>query len=237
MSPPATGQPNVFRKSTTNVIPTNRGIRTSSRRTPGTSKAPDLAFRRRDDLRVRQGMIEVEGKIQVPAETSRRFFLRMIAAAGVGLTIPAWLARRVEAAFRVGDVPRSITLSDIKGNNVVIPSDFKRRVVLIHFWASWCPTCRGEMAALEAFYAKYGGKGVIPCSIGLGEKKETATSYLKNMTISYPVLLDPYASSRKPFAVSGIPTYYVLDRKGVIRHKILGEADKQGLDRIIRALL
>jgi cytochrome c biogenesis protein CcmG, thiol:disulfide interchange protein DsbE len=173
----------------------------------------------------------------LPAGTSRRLFLRRVAAFGLGFAIPGWMARRVEAAFQMGDVPSKVTLNDLKGNSFIIPSDFTGKVALIHFWASWCPTCRGEMTALEAFYAKYGTKGVLPCSIGLGEKKETALSYLKNMTITYPVLLDPSSSSRKQFAVAGIPTYYVLDRKNVIQHKILGEANKDGLDRIIRSLL
>ena len=161
----------------------------------------------------------------------------MIAAAGVGLTIPAWMSPRAEAALRAGDVPPAITLSDLKGNSVVIPSDFKRQMVVIHFWASWCPTCRGEMQTLESIYVKYGKKGGTPCSIGIGEKKETAVSYLKNMTISYPILLDPDSSTRKPFGIAGIPTYFVLDRESVIRHKILGKADPEGLDRIVRSLL
>jgi cytochrome c biogenesis protein CcmG/thiol:disulfide interchange protein DsbE len=181
--------------------------------------------------------IDADGEIQVPHEISKRSFLRLVAAAGVGLIIPGWLPVLVEAAFRVGDVPLSITLSDIKGNSVVIPSDFKKRVVLIHFWASWCPTCRGEMKVLDSLYVRYGEKGAIPCSIGIGEKRETAVSYLKNMAISYPVLLDPGSSTRKPFGVAGIPTYFVLDRGNVIRYKILGKADPEGMDRIVRSLL
>jgi thiol-disulfide isomerase/thioredoxin len=173
----------------------------------------------------------------VPAETSRRAFLRTLAAAGVGFTIPGWLPCRGEAAFRVGDVPSRVTLNDLKGSSVDIPSDFKRRVIVIHFWASWCPTCRGEMTALNSLYGKYRGKEVTPCSIGIGEKRETAVSYLKNMTISYPVLLDPDSSTRKPFGVAGIPTYFVLDREGVIRHRILGKADPEGLEKIIKSLL
>lgn len=163
--------------------------------------------------------------------------MRMIAVAGAGLTIPGWMLSRVEAAVRVGDVPLRVALSDLKGNSVVIPSDFKGLVVLIHFWASWCPTCRGEMKALESLYARYGGKGVIPCSIGIAEKRESALSYLKNTTISYPVLLDPDSSTRKPFGIAGIPTYFVLDREGAIRHKILGKAAPEGLDGIVRSLL
>ncbi len=173
----------------------------------------------------------------LPAETSRRIFLRMIAAAGAGFVIPGWMPLRAEAAFRVGDAPSRVTLIDLKGNSFIIPSDLTGKVALIHFWASWCPTCRGEMKALETLYGQYGGKGVIPCSIGIGEKKETAAEYLKNMTISYPVLLDPDSSARKSFGVAGIPTYFMLDRESVIRHKILGKADPDGLDRIVRALL
>ena len=134
-------------------------------------------------------------------------------------------------------MPSRVTLSDLRGNSVVVPSDFKGRVVLIHFWASWCPTCRGEMTALESLYGQYGRKGVTPCSIGIGEKRETAVSYLKSVTVSYPVLLDPDSSTRKPFGVAGIPTYFVLDREGVIRQKILGKADPKGLEGIVRSLL
>lgn len=173
----------------------------------------------------------------LPAETSRRHFLRTIAAAGAGLIIPGWMPRSGHAAVRLGDVPSRIVLNDLKGNSVAIPSDFRGKVALLHFWASWCPTCRGEMHALESLYVKYRGKGVIPCSIGLGEKKETTMQYLKNVTISYPVLLDPALATRKPFGVAGVPTYFVLDRDGAIRHRILGKANPEGLDKIVRSLL
>ncbi len=171
------------------------------------------------------------------AAAPRRRFLKMVVAAGAGLIIPEWRPRRAEAAFRVGDIPSQVTLSEVRGNSVTVPFDFKGQVVLIHFWASWCPTCQGEMRTLESLYDLYGGKGVTPCSIGLGEKKETAVRYMKNMTISYPVLLDPDASTKKPFGIAGIPTYFVLDRESVIRHRILGKADREGLGRIVRSLL
>jgi cytochrome c biogenesis protein CcmG/thiol:disulfide interchange protein DsbE len=173
----------------------------------------------------------------VSAETSRRLFLKTVVFAGLGLVVPGVMPQRGEAAFRVGDVPPTVTLNDLKGTAVIVPSGFKGKIALIHFWASWCPTCRGEMTALESIYGKYGVKGVIPCSIGIGEKKETIISYLKSMTLSYPVLIDPSSSTVKPFGVAGVPTYYILDRKSVIRYRILGEANKEGLDKIIRALL
>jgi len=170
-------------------------------------------------------------------KTSRRSFLRIAAGAGAGLIVSGWLPRPVEAAFHVGDVPSIVILTDLKGNRVVIPSDFTGQVTLIHFWASWCPTCRREMATLASLYGKYGRKGFTPCSIGLGEKRETAVSYLQNMTIPYPVLLDPDSSTRKPFGVAGVPTYFLLDGKGVIRHRILGKADAARLEKIVTSML
>ncbi|MCE5263972.1 MAG: TlpA family protein disulfide reductase [Deltaproteobacteria bacterium] len=141
------------------------------------------------------------------------------------------------AAFRMGDAPPDVALSNLRGESFRIPSGFAGKVVVIHFWASWCPTCLGEMMSLESVYREYPRKEVIPCSIGLGEKKETALRYLKNVEISYPVLLDPVSSTRKLYGVAGIPTYFIIDRGGLIRQKILGKADPAGLNRMIRSLL
>jgi cytochrome c biogenesis protein CcmG, thiol:disulfide interchange protein DsbE len=169
--------------------------------------------------------------------TSRRFFLRTVASTGLGLIVCGLMPRGVQGALRVGDVPPKFTLPDMKGNSVVIPSAFRGKVALLHFWASWCPSCHGEMTALESLYGQYGGRGLVPCSIGIGEKKETAHAYLRRITVSYPVLLDPSSSTARPFSIAGIPTIYVLDRENVLRHRILGEAAKDGLEKVIRELL
>lgn len=168
---------------------------------------------------------------------SRRCFLRTAAAAGAGLVLCGWLPSPLAAAFRAGDVPSPFPLSDLQGRRVVVPSDYGGRVLLIHFWASWCPACRGEMAALESLHGRYGGRGFVPCSIGLGEKRETAMAYLKGRGVSYPVLLDPGSQTRRPFGLTGIPTCFVLDRRGVIRHKIVGVADGGKLEALLLPLL
>jgi thiol-disulfide isomerase/thioredoxin len=90
------------------------------------------------------------------AETSRRLFLKMAACTGLALIILVAALQRGEAAFRVGDVPPAVTLSDLKGTAVIVPSAFTGKIALIHFWASWCPTCSGEMKSLQSIYDKYG---------------------------------------------------------------------------------
>ena len=137
----------------------------------------------------------------------------------------------------MGKVLSRVALSDLMENRVVIPTDLTGKIAVIHFWASWCPTCRDEMMILESIGMKYRDKGVITYSIGIGEKREKAISYIENLRITYPILLDPDTITQKQFGITGIPTYYVLDRAGIIRYKILGKADKDGLDKMIGALL
>jgi len=168
---------------------------------------------------------------------SRRDFLKMSVAAGLGSFIDGCSPGEAGTILRVGDRLTKITLIDLKGNQVTLPGYFQGKVAVLHFWASWCVTCRTEMMALESMYLEYGKRGLVPCSIDVGEGKAAALSYIRDMKISYPVLLDPSSSAVKRLGVSGVPTYYVLNREGTLRLRILGEAKKDGLDKFIRTLL
>ncbi len=170
-------------------------------------------------------------------QSGRRNFLKIIGAAGLGIFTDGWLPAEARVIMRTGDVPPRINLTDLKGNAVTLPDYFQGKVAVLHFWASWCATCRNEMTGLESMYLEYGKRGLVPCSIDVGEGKAAALSYIKDMKISYPVLLDPSSLTVKRFGVSGVPTYYVLNRQGILCLKILGEAQKGGLDKFIRTLL
>jgi cytochrome c biogenesis protein CcmG, thiol:disulfide interchange protein DsbE len=167
----------------------------------------------------------------------RRCFLRICAAAAFGLTIPGWLPRSAGAAVRVGDpFPRG-TLNDLKGNSFNLPADVKGKIALIHFWASWCTSCRPEMAALESLHNQHKEKAVVSCSIDVGESSETVESFVRGQKISYLVLLDPKSQFARQCGVSGIPTTYILNREGIIRFRIIGEISRDGLEKIIKTLL
>lgn len=143
----------------------------------------------------------------------------------------------LQAAPRVGDILPKTTLGDLKGAPVAIPDDYKGKVVLIHFFATWCTYCPKEVAVLDAIYRKYRDKGVVPCSVDVGESRDKVDSFAADQRISYPLLLDPASSAAKQYGVTGIPTTYILDRSGVVRFRILGEITLEGLDRIVRTLL
>jgi cytochrome c biogenesis protein CcmG, thiol:disulfide interchange protein DsbE len=167
----------------------------------------------------------------------RREFLRISAGVGLSLIMPAFISCERNLSTDVGDVVPNIALDSMTKEEVVIPSDFRGKALILHFWANWCPSCRKEMTDLEAVFRKYNGKGVMPCSIGIGEKRETAFSYMKDIEISYPVLFDPDSLTRRIFGISGIPTYYLLDRSGITRRKILGDIGKNGWDDLIKTVM
>lgn len=167
----------------------------------------------------------------------RRQFLRSCIQAGAGLAIWGWLPPQAQAALRIGDTPPKAILHDLNGNSVSLPADFKGKVVLIHFWASWCSSCKAEMADLEFLYNGYGKQGVIPCSIDVGETKQKAENYIRSLSVTYPVLLDPTSSVARLYGVTGIPTTYILGRDGIIRYRILGEINRSGLEKIVRTVV
>jgi len=147
------------------------------------------------------------------------------------------LTGTLQAAPRMGDILPKTTLGDLKGASVAMPDEYKGKVVLIHFFATWCTYCPKEVAVLESIYRKYRDRGVVPCSVDVGESKEKVASFGDREGISYPLLLDPASAAAKEYGVTGIPTTYVLDASGVVRFRIIGEITEEGLDRIVRVLL
>jgi cytochrome c biogenesis protein CcmG, thiol:disulfide interchange protein DsbE len=169
-------------------------------------------------------------------QRARRDFLRICALAGLGSLVPLWAPGRVEAILRTGGIPPEVTLKDLRGKNVALPGDFKGNLVVVHFWASWCNSCLPEMKTLEALHAKYREKGFTACSVALGDSKESAESYLRPVKISYPILLAKVSVARQ-YGVSGVPTSFILDRKGTVRSKIIGTTSGDALENIVRTFL
>jgi peroxiredoxin len=104
------------------------------------------------------------------------------------------------------------TLSDLQGNSWHL-RDLKGKVVLVNFWATWCPPCRKEMPDLQALYDKYEDQGFVVVSIS-DEKAAKVQLFISERKITYPVLLDPGRKVNDLFQVEGIPKSFVYDREG-----------------------
>jgi peroxiredoxin len=135
--------------------------------------------------------------------------------------------------LKIGDPPPQFTLPSLEGKNVTVPDDLKGKAVILHFWADWCTYCLEEMPALDSLYRQYAGKGLVVYAVNVGQSAEAAKAYVTRVRISYPVLLDSDSRTAKRYDVRGLPRTFFLDRKGLIKYKLLGEATEETLKRLI----
>jgi peroxiredoxin len=106
----------------------------------------------------------------------------------------------------------NFTLSDLNGHSWTL-SDLKGKVVLVNYWATWCPPCRKEMPDLEALYQDFQSEGLVVLAIS-DEDEAKVRAYLGGKNYTFPVLLDPGRKAHASFEVEGIPRSFVYDRAG-----------------------
>lgn len=164
---------------------------------------------------------------------TRRHFL-YCAVAAAAATVP--FGATAESAVKAGDRPKTVTLGDLTGAQVALPDAYGGKVVIVHFWTSWCPSCLREIEALESLCGEYREPGVAPVSINVGETKAAVAEALRTRKVSYPILLDTDSTTARLYGVRGVPTTVVLDRAGVIGVKVLGEIDREGLRQIVTGM-
>jgi cytochrome c biogenesis protein CcmG, thiol:disulfide interchange protein DsbE len=114
------------------------------------------------------------------------------------------------------------TLPDLNGTKVSL-SDYRGKVVLLNFWATWCPPCRLEMPTMEEAYRKYKDQGfaVVAVSVDTGPTS-AIQDFLHEFGLTFQILLDPQMETLKSFDSFSLPTTIVIDRQGFIRARELG---------------
>ncbi len=104
------------------------------------------------------------------------------------------------------------TLTGLDGKSYSLDA-LRGRVVLLNFWATWCPPCRKEMPDLEKLYQQFQKKGLVVLAVS-DEKRETVEKFLAERHYSFPILLDPDRKVNDTFNVEGIPKSFLFDRQG-----------------------
>jgi peroxiredoxin len=126
------------------------------------------------------------------------------------------------------------TLSDLQGKAWHL-QDLRGKVVLVNFWATWCPPCRKEMPDLETLFNKFKGQGLVVLAIS-DEEAAKVTPFIAERKISYPILLDPGRKANSRFEVEGIPKSFVYDRAGkLVAQSIDMGTQSQFLEKLAQA--
>lgn len=118
-------------------------------------------------------------------------------------------------------------------------ADYRGKVVLLNFWASWCPPCLREMPSMERLRVKMAGRPLEIVALASAESAEDVKPFLSKMKLGFPILLDPDGSNTKRWKVFALPTTFLLDAKGRVRYVLTGptEWDEGESLKIIEAML
>jgi len=109
-------------------------------------------------------------------------------------------------------------------DEIVDIKDLKGKVVVVNFWATWCPPCRREMGSLERLHLATKDKNVVILAVNIGEDVDTVFSFMGQVdpSPSFPILFDLEAYSMKQWKVHGLPTTYIVNPEGKIVYRAIG---------------
>ena len=166
--------------------------------------------------------------------------LLLIGASGCGVETEreeiGELEEVVSAEEEWGDAP-DFTLPDLEGNSLTL-SDFKGRVIILNFWATWCPPCRREIPDFVELYEKYKDEGLVIIGVSLDRgDSRSVKQFSKNYKINYPIVLGNVTVTQDYGGVRAIPTTFIIDRKGNVKEKYVGYQPRATFENAVKKLL
>lgn len=141
--------------------------------------------------------------------------------------------------IKEGEQAPDFTLNGLDGTPVSL-SDLRGKVVVLNFWASWCPPCRVEMPHMQRLYEKYEAENVVVLGINLTSTEKSpgaAQGFVEEQGLSFPVLLDSKGEVMDTFRIVAYPTTYFIDEEGVIRQVSQGAMNADMLKKAIQPLI
>jgi peroxiredoxin len=128
----------------------------------------------------------------------------------------------------------NFTLTDLNGKSWTL-KDLRGKIVMLNFWATWCPPCRKEMPDLESLYTRFGPQGFVILGIS-DDDPDKVRAFIQKQGTTYPVLLDPGSKVNQLLHINGIPKTFVYNREGkIVAQSIDMRTQKQFLEMLERA--
>jgi cytochrome c-type biogenesis protein CcmF len=135
-----------------------------------------------------------------------------------------------------GQAAPSVRTTALDGSEVVL-SDLRGEVVVLNFWASWCPPCEDELPALRAVWEEYRGRGVVLVGIAMRDNEADVREAVSRLDITFPVALDAGSGVSNAYGVTGPPETFVIDRTGRVARVFIGPVTaaelREQLDRLL----
>ncbi len=124
---------------------------------------------------------------------------------------------------RIGAAAPDFTVQD--SDRTVQLSQFKGQVVLLNFWATWCPPCVEEMPSLVQMQTRLKSKGITVVAVSIDVDDRAYHQFVKDHGVNLLTVRDPEQKTSNLYGTHGWPETYVIDRSGVIRRKFIGAVD------------
>lgn len=163
----------------------------------------------------------------------------LLAAVLVLFSLPSAAQQAGAGLTRLADAPLApdFSLLDIDGA-VYRLSDYRGRVVIVNFWATWCPPCREEMPSMQRAWEQLRAEGILMFGINVGEDEDTIFQFTADYPVDFPLLMDSDSSVTGMWPVRGLPTTFVIDPAGRLVYQAIGsrEWDDPALLALVRAL-
>ncbi|MGH8616867.1 MAG: TlpA family protein disulfide reductase [Burkholderiales bacterium] len=172
---------------------------------------------------------------------------RRLAAVVFGLALAVPAAPATAASPPVGKLTPAtnpalppLELKDTKGRAHRL-ADYRGKVVLVNFWATWCEPCRAEMPSMQKLKDRMDKAGApfVILAVNYSESSARVESFLQTMPLGFPVLLDAFSEVQRAWKPGILPASYLIDRDGRLRYRAVGEIDWAGDEAMaaIRTLL
>jgi peroxiredoxin len=135
----------------------------------------------------------------------------------------------------------ALMLPDEEGKKTWRLSELRGKVVLVNFWATWCPPCRKELPSMERLWRQFKDAGLVVLGVNVGETGDEVFAFSNGLEtpLTFPLLLDEESRVAQSWPVTGLPTTYLVDKQGRIAFRAIGgrEFDSPAIVQQVRELL
>jgi peroxiredoxin len=166
----------------------------------------------------------------------RQFFMKTVLAAFVALLLAA-CGGEPPPKLNTGAAAPTFRTVQADGAAVDFPAAYRGKPVVLRFWADWCKFCEGEMKIIDTVWKRHQASGLAILAMNAGQDQATVAAFMQKLGVGYPAALDESSQIAKSYGVVGLPTTYFIDGQGIVRGKIVGEADEAMFERQVKVLL